>query len=206
MSCSLVKGPAAADLPLIEWRTPGTAASRPAAIRSSAAAAPAPAVDIAHIERAAWERGFQEGQAVGARKSLEQLQAAVQGFAASAAELAGFKAALRAEAEQELVALALAVARKILHRELTIDPNIILAVVGACLRHLQGIEIYRLRLNPLDAAPVAAWFHEQRRTNIQILPDPQIPRGGAVFETARGRLDALAETQLAEIERGLADR
>jgi hypothetical protein len=42
--------------------------------------------------------------------------------------------------------------------------------------------------------------------DIEVIGDGALERGSAVFETARGSLDASAETQLAEIERGLTDR
>ena len=41
---------------------------------------------------------------------------------------------------------------------------------------------------------------------IELVPDGTQQRGGAVFETSRGLLDASIETQLQEIERGLADQ
>jgi len=207
MSCRVVRGPAAGELPLIEWKALlGPGLSAPMARPGPGGAAAPPLPDAAQLERAAYERGLRDGEAAGSRKALEQFQASMQGLARTVAGLAGHKAALRTEAERDLVSLSLAVARKILRRELTIDPNIILAVVQSCLGELENIEVYRLRLHPQDVGPVAAWFDEQRRTNVQVLPDPQIPRGGAVFETARGQLDARPETQLAEIERGLADR
>jgi flagellar biosynthesis/type III secretory pathway protein FliH len=42
--------------------------------------------------------------------------------------------------------------------------------------------------------------------HIEVIGDPTLDRGAVLFETARGRLDASAETQFAEIERGLTDR
>ncbi len=129
----------------------------------------------------------------------------MRAFSESAAAVAAYKPALRAEAERELVALALAIARRILRREVTIESSIVLAVVKACLEDLRNAEIYRLRLHPQDVQPVASLFQQQHRGQIELIPDTGVTRGGAVFETSQGQLDARLETQLAEIERGLAD-
>ncbi len=40
---------------------------------------------------------------------------------------------------------------------------------------------------------------------IQILPDASLERGSAIFETARGNVDASISAQLGEIERGFVD-
>lgn len=160
---------------------------------------------MSRVESEAFEKGRREGEAAGSRKALEQFSAAIQGFAQSTVAVAGYKTQLRREAERELVALALAVARKILRRELSVDPHIVLAVVKACLEELESAEVYRLRLNPQDVEPVGAWFRQQRRGSIELIPDASLGRGGALLESSRGQLDARLETQLLEIERGLAD-
>jgi len=61
-------------------------------------------------------------------------------------------------------------------------------------------------LCPADAAIV----QEQRsRFNfpeaLEVTADSSLQRASAIFETARGDLDASVETQLAEIERGFTD-
>jgi flagellar assembly protein FliH len=197
---SVLKGGVVAGLPRAEWKV---WSSQKAAAPAPPAAAP---IDTAALERQAYERGLREGEAAGSRKSLEQLQAAIQGYAQSAAQLASYRTQLRGEVEKQLVELSLAVAQKILRRELSIDPNIVLAVVEGCLRELENVEIYRIRAHPGDVAALAQHFQQQRRGKVEIVPDTQVARGGALFETAQGQLDARLETQLAEITHGLADR
>ncbi len=203
MSSRVLKGSAARQPARVEWRSLGS--QGPAGGPSAAGAAAQPALELAQLERQAYERGFRDGQAEGARQGLQQFQRAIQAFAETASQLASYKASLRSEVERELAQLSLAVARKILRRELTVDPNVVLAVVHAGLRELESVEIYRLRLNPQDVPAVSAWFEQHGGGKIQILPDPQVSRGGALFETAQGQLDARLDTQLGEIERGLAD-
>ncbi len=200
MPSTVLKSPAADAFPRLEWRAWSSEGRHTAA---SAAEPPSGSpADYARIEKGAFDRGFREGEAAGAARAQEQFQAAVRAFAESAAGMAGYKASLRAEAEREMVVLALAVARKVVRRELSIDPDIVLAVVKACLEEIRNAEIYRLRLHPQDVQAVAAYLASRP---IEVIPDPMVGRGGAVFETSQGRLDARLDSQLTEIERGLAD-
>jgi flagellar biosynthesis/type III secretory pathway protein FliH len=41
---------------------------------------------------------------------------------------------------------------------------------------------------------------------VEVVADPLVSPGGAVFSTSQGELDGRIETQLEEIEHGLADR
>ena len=204
----VLKGGGAQDLPRVEWRPWGGGGPAGASQPRPAGAGPTapPAIDSVLAEKQAFERGLREGEATGARKGLEQVQAAVQGFAQNAAQLASYKPQLRAEVEQQLVTLSMAVAQKILKRELSIDPNIVLAVVKGCLQELENVEIYRIRVHPQDAPALTAYLQQHQRKNVEILPDAQVTRGGALLETAQGQLDARLETQLMEITHGLADR
>lgn len=205
---SVLKGGDAQALPRVEWMAweAGGPAGAPQLRPAGAGPASAPAVDAALVEKQAFERGFREGEATGARQGLEKLQAAVQGFAQNAAQLALYKPQLRAEVEQQLVNLSMAVAQKILKRELSIDPNIVLAVVKGCLQEMENVEIYRIRVHPQDAPALAAYFQQHQRGNLEVIADGQVTRGGALLETAQGQLDARLETQLVEITHGLADR
>jgi flagellar assembly protein FliH len=122
-------------------------------------------------------------------------------------DLAQVKRKIRNEAEQEVVKLALAIARRILYRELTTDPESIQGIVHAALQKLQNREIARVRVYPAAAAAVRASLERAGTTAaIEIVADSGLETGAILFETAVGELDASVETQLQEIQRGFADR
>src|SRR5712692_7926561 len=157
MPSTVLKSPASSSFPRLEWRAWPQEGRRPAP-GASGAEPPGSAAEYDRIGKEAFDRGFREGEAAGAARAQEQFQAAVRAFAESAAALAGYKASLRTEAEREVVVLALAVARKVVRRELSIDPDIVLAVVKACLEEIRNAEIYRMRLHPQDVQTVAAYL------------------------------------------------
>jgi len=157
--------------------------------------------------REAHATGVREGEAAGRARAAGEVQAAIERLARSIDEIAGLRARLRAEAEADLVQLSLAIARRVLRREIAIDPEALHGLILGALQKLQGQEIAKVRVHPAHAQALTACLRQNLNTqNIKIVTDPSREIGGVVFETQRGNLDASVESQLQEIERGLADR
>jgi flagellar biosynthesis/type III secretory pathway protein FliH len=80
-------------------------------------------------------------------------------------------------------------------------------LIQAALEKLQSQEIYRVRIHPAQEPLLRSLLeHNLHARRVEFHCDPKLDRGAAVFEAARGNLDASVETQLAEIGQGLADR
>jgi flagellar assembly protein FliH len=153
------------------------------------------------------QSGIEEGLRKGREESSGEVQKTLDQLASAILDLAQQKKKIRREAERELVKLSLAVARRILHRELLADPESIQAIVYAALQKLQNREISRVRVYLAGAAAVrAAMERTGHRNAVEVIADPMLPLGAILFETALGELDASVETQLQEIDRGFADR
>jgi len=180
-----------------------------------------PATDKAHIlelriaemesemvrrSDAARAAGHREGEAAGTARASASIEPVIQKLTRTIQDLAGYRARFRREAEQDLVKLSMAIARKILHRELAIDPNAILALVRVVLESIDAREVHRVRMHPVDAAVVEKFLGSMGAPQqMVVVADASLERGAAIFETERGNLDASIQTQLAEIERGFAD-
>src|SRR5208283_17448 len=156
--------------------------------------------------QAAHKKGVAEGEAAGRQQATAQFNTALEKISRTAAEIASLKPRLHHEAEEDVVKLAIAIARRILYREITTDPAALVGLVRAALDKLDGREVQRLRANPQDA-PVLQQHLQQIGTprKIEVVADASLQRGSAVFETTHGSLDASAETQLNEIDRGFTD-
>jgi flagellar assembly protein FliH len=149
---------------------------------------------------------LREGEAAGRSRALAELQPALERLAASVADLAALRPRLRREAEADMLQLSLAIARRVLRRELAIDPEALHGLVLAALEKFALQELARVRVHPSHAAAVSDLLRQAGAgTAIEVMPDPTLDCGAALFETSRGSLDASVETQLQEIERGLAD-
>lgn len=157
--------------------------------------------------REAHAEGVREGEATGKDRAAAEFQPVIERLARSIEETAGLRARLRREAEADLLRLALAIARRILRRELSIDPDALHGLVLAALDKLQSQEICRVRVHPAQASLVNACLQQVRSASpAEVIADPSAEPGSVIFETDRGNLDASLESQLKEIERGLADR
>lgn len=151
-------------------------------------------------------RGYNEG-----RKAAEE--DVLQEIAALAAVVGGVEEARErhfADLEPRVVRLALAIAEKILHRQVALDPGIVVDVVRDGLRRLAGAESVTVRLAPEDVDLVkehgpdlAAGFGDQSR--IRVVADPAMPRGGCMIESEAGEVDARLETQLDEVGQRLME-
>ena len=87
------------------------------------------------------------------------------------------------------------------------DASALEALVHAALEKLSSQEVYRVRVHPDQEPMVRACLQRMgRQAGLEVVGDPSQERGGAIFEIAHGSLDASVDTQLREIERGLADR
>jgi len=153
------------------------------------------------------QRGFSEGVAAARSKTDAELSAALERLSATIAGLLQLRRQLKEDAAGELVQLALAIASRILHRELNVDPDAILGLVRAALAKAQTKEIHRIRLHPAHEVPLRrAMAQLMPGATIEISADATLKPGDVILETAQGQLDASVSTQLREIERGLADR
>lgn len=116
---------------------------------------------------------------------------------------------IREELAPQIVSLSMAIARRILGRELEFEPETIVQIVKQALsdKARQRREI-TLRINPADAQMIKenrAQLVEMlsRSKEIAIQEDPEVAPHGVIIETEAGIIDAQLDVQLAAMERAL---
>ena len=151
---------------------------------------------------------MREGEAAGRSRAAAELQPVIERLARSIEELAGLRARLRSEAEAIWSSCRWLSPAACCAANWLIDPDALHGLVLAALEKLQGAGNL-----PREGAPLARGHGDRMlaerprpASNVEVVPDPSREPGAVVFETARGNLDASVESQLQEIERGLADR
>jgi flagellar assembly protein FliH len=170
---------------------------------------PAPPITDAErerIEREAYQRGFAEGKTVGKEQGAVEARPLIERLTKSLTELGTLRTRMRREGEKDLVKLSIAIARRVLHRELTLDPESIEGLIKVALEKLESRELSRVRVHPDQAAAIRALLERQSSARIEVIPDTTLNKGDVMFETTHGTLDASMDAQLREIERGLVDR
>ena len=162
--------------------------------------------DVDRRSREAYEAGYRESEAA-FRKTMEpKLEAELAKVRQVFREVVVSGAKLRHQAEEDLVRLAVAVARRILHREITVDGEAMVGLVKAAFARLDQREIHQVKTD-LETLPLVQRIVAETglSSSLKVFSDPALKRGSLVIETAQGSLDASVETQLQEIQRGFAD-
>jgi flagellar assembly protein FliH len=171
------------------------------------------ALQVAQLEqqhqqglRDAHAAGMLEGETAGKNRAAAELHPVMERLSRTIEELSQLRARLRKDAEADLIKLSLAIARRVLRRELAVDPEALHGLVMGALEKLQGQELCRVKVHPSHAAMVKSCLQKSVAGNaIEVLPDGSREPGTVIFETQRGNLDASMDSQLREIERGLVD-
>jgi flagellar biosynthesis/type III secretory pathway protein FliH len=171
-------------------------------VREVVSAAEAEAQRIVAEARAASARAHAEAAAAGEAEGRARAAGALACAAVERDRLLG-------EAEREVVALALAVARKLLGRELAASPDAVIALARAALGEARERREVLLRVSPGDAAAIRAaestLAATLARARLGLREDPALAPGDVVVETEAGRVDARIGSQLAAVSRAVEE-
>ena len=187
------------------WRSTSTPPPAPRPARAPAVGN-APSGDQEDIRKEAYQRGLSEGEKIGQEQAAAELQPLMDRLSRSLADLATVRTRVRKTAESDLLKLAIAVARRVIHRELTLDPGSIEGLIRVALEKLESRELCRVRVHPNQEPVIRTLLARFSAAPVELIPDGTLQSGDVLFETAHGTLDGSIEAQLQEIERGFADR
>lgn len=168
------------------------------------AAPPPPPVDAARIERDAFMKGYAQGERAGAEAAAARGEAVVRRLAQTVDELRALKADLVQKTEQQVVQLALAIARRIVHREVSLDRELILTMSRVALERLGTTSTATIRLHPDDYAAVMSGRPEQLAPDTTVVvADPVVRRGSCLVQSDFGVIDVGVDAQIDEIAASL---
>jgi flagellar assembly protein FliH len=175
------------------------------------------AQEIEAMQRQAYEEAAQQGRAEGREQGHREgyEEGRRLGYAEGQEEVKTLSGVLEAlmvalnepllevdeQVEHELVALAVALARQLIRRELRTDPGQIIAVVREALAILpSNARRVSLHLHPDDAELVrAALSLDEGGQRWKIIEDPLLTRGGCRVTSETSAVDASVEKRLAAV-------
>lgn len=153
----------------------------------------------------AYQKGFDEGLAQASQQQRASIEAAQAELAESLGSLVRTRQQVLANTDLDLVHVAMAIAEKVLNRQLQIDQDALRGVARAALERLSGKPVLAIRAHPQDQEALSRALPELEAKGLRWLSDDALARGSIQFETEFGVLDASIHTQLEEIEHGLVD-
>lgn len=152
-----------------------------------------------HIERQAYEEGFEQGQKDGREVGERSLDQQVQQFRDLVQALAREKEELYRQREKELLDLVLLLSRKVVVRELKLQPEAIQEIVAEGFKILADTENIKLRINPQDHEILQWAPQESWPPGVELVPDGTISPGGFMMETACGDIDGTVKNRWAVV-------
>ena len=163
--------------------------------------------DTAGREKETFERGLREGEGRSKAAFEVQLNEARAAITTAVTQFKSEREAYFRRVEPEAVQLALAIARKILHREAQIDPLLLTGMVHVALDKIEAGTRVRLRAHPADIRFWSEYFSQQAgaTTTPDLIGDPGLQRGECALETEFGSTQVSLDLQLKDIEQGFLD-
>jgi len=140
-----------------------------------------------------------EGRQQGCDEIAEHIEVALQLAANAKVE----RAQLIAEAEPDVIGVAVEIARRIIHAEVQARPDFVQDMVSRALQRVTAQDGIRVRLNPEtmrqlgDSLRRAAASYAER--GVEVVGDESVERVGVIVETRRGTVDGRLETQLERV-------
>ena len=187
----------------------------PARPRATPAATPAPApahavheapamssTERAIIERDAFGQGYAQGERAGAEAAAARSEAVLQRLKQTVGELQALRAEMIHKTERQVVQLAIAMARRIVHREISLDPELLSAMARVALDRLGESATATIRLHPDDYAATAGSSHQADGV-VRVVADPMVRRGGCMVQSEFGLIDVSADAQIQELATAL---
>lgn len=158
------------------------------------------------IEKEAYEQGFQQGEKAGLELGQKKVDPIIRQFSANLKELAHLKEIFWEKYHKEILQLIFAIAKKIMHREVALTPEIVFNVMQRAISEAVSREEIKVRINPDDYSfalqnrPELLKLFDEIKT-LHFEKDETISQGGCIVETKFGDVDARLDRQLEELQR-----
>lgn len=160
---------------------------------------------LAALEREAFASGHASGERAGLEAGKTRAEAMLRRLAQTLDELRSLRATMIRQTEQQMVQLALAIAKRILRREATIDEDLLVAMARVALERLGDAGSATIRLNPEDCSHTVQRHGDHwAGARVRVIADPSVSRGGCLVESDFGLIDASVEAQFEQVARSFA--
>ena len=157
------------------------------------------------VEKQAFEKGYHEGERMGKQMGEKMVETVVHRYDQTIVELGVAHRKLVESMETETVRLSLDIAKNILGREATVDPDLVSALVTVALKKLQGHHEITLKVGEDDYDRVRTAI-ENVNSTITVEQEASLDRGDFILDTNKTHLDGRISERVEAIGRTLLDQ
>jgi flagellar assembly protein FliH len=163
---------------------------------------PAFQAKAAAMERDAFAKGYAQGERAGLEAASTRADGMLRRLAQTVEELAALRNEIVHRTERQTVQLILAIAERVVQRELTLDRGLLVGMARAALDRLGEHGSATIRLHPDDFAAIGAAGLAQDAP-VRVVADGVVTRGGCLVQSDFGFMDVSPESQFRELARTL---
>jgi flagellar assembly protein FliH len=151
------------------------------------------------------EKGSADGEKAGFEHASGKLAPLLDSLRNALLQLKNIRAETYHHIEKEVVELALAIARKVVCREIQMDPEVVVCVARQALARIDDPGKIKIKMSPADLQ----FLNESRYRlselignidNVSLEAEENIHSGGCIIETNLGEIDARIENQIQAVE------
>jgi flagellar assembly protein FliH len=156
------------------------------------------------LEQEGYTKGFAQGEKDGFELGEKKAEKVIENIENLFMELCRLKQDILNQSEKEILEIIFAIAKKVVHHQISFDEGIIKESVLKALQLAVEKSKIIFSVSPEDYDYVERLRPElfsefKELKSIIITSDPKISRGGCILETPHGDVDATIETQLERI-------
>jgi flagellar assembly protein FliH len=162
-------------------------------------------VSAINRQKEAEERGFLEGHKAGFNEGKAEVERLIERTQVVLERTQDKRAEILAEAEHQLIDLALLISRKVVKILSENQKDVLIANVSEALKKVKAKGEVIIRVNMADMKLTTEHTKEfiqllEGTNTIQVQEDTSVDAGGCIIETDFGEIDARISSQLAELE------
>lgn len=147
----------------------------------------------------AFAQGYAQGERAGIELAARQLQAVHGRLGQTIDQLLSLREELTYRTERQVVDLAMAIAARILHREVSLDRELLLVMARLALDRMGDGTTATIRLHPDDEAAARGSRDSWPGGSVSIVADAAVKPGGCLVQTEHGQIEVGVDAQLKEL-------
>lgn len=171
------------------------------------------ALTARECEERAYHKGFMDGKAQGINDGehtgfelgTKKIEPLISSITEALSQLNAIRQETYQQIEKEVVDLALAIAQKVICREISTDPETVVCVAKEALAKVDDPGKIKIKMNPSDLQFINETKYQLSNLiadidHVTFEAEESIQSGGCIIETELGEIDARIEKQLQAVE------
>lgn len=163
------------------------------------------------IEMEAYRKGLEQGQMQGQKMAVKKIEPLIATLSTAVDEVRKIRQVIVEKHQDQVIEILVLIAERIIHRQIHLNPEVVLDTVRQACSHLAETEEIRIRLHPSDFEYIRdieriVASHLTGKRNLHFIEDSTLERGGVIIDTEFGEVDASIRSQIEHMKEVLLEK